>query len=236
MTCRTRSYVDDAVLKGFNVFVLENLDEKQIFDFIADWYRAQNKLGRVLHAEVESRTSDLQKEAVVEPLLSVAVRPMLLTTMAIIHQQKAKLPHERVKLYNLAVDLLLKRWQEGKGAISDKLEAFINSSEERVRPVMERLAYESHTSRAQDKAADLPRQETVFLLAREEYLGDVGLADEFLNYVDLRAGPAHRLGRQPQKSHHVYVPAPAVSGIPGRLLYSRGAWNCGAAEKAFSGR
>ena len=39
------------------------------------------------------------------------VSPMLLTTMALIHQKETEFPGERVKLYKLAVDVLLRRWQ-----------------------------------------------------------------------------------------------------------------------------
>ncbi len=47
---------------------------------------------------------------------------MLLTAMAIIHQKNVGLPRERVRLYNVAVEVLLTMWQKHKGIeIADNL-------------------------------------------------------------------------------------------------------------------
>ena len=188
VTCRIRSYSGDAIFDKVETFTLADLNEEQIKQFIGDWYAAQGELNRIAAADVVPRTQDLLKAAVNEPLRSLAENPMLLTTMTIIHQQEAELPRERVRLYNLAVDLLLKRWQRGKTEMPRELAAFFESPEERVRPVMERLAFEAHQAGAGDKAADLPRSTIIELLSDEAYLGYEGLAAEFLKYVDLRAG------------------------------------------------
>ncbi len=112
---------------------------------------------------------------------------MLLTTMAIVHQSQVGLPRERVRLYSQAVDVLLKRWQKHKGiAITPALENIL-SDDRKLRATMERLAYTAHSQR-QSVAAYLPCPQLLALLEDPEYLGTAALADEFLDYVDQRAG------------------------------------------------
>ena len=187
-TCRVRSYTGEAIFPRVPAFELQTLTPDQIQAFIANWYRAQGRLGWVDEQEVEGLTNDLIEHAIQEPLLSLAENPMLLTTMTLIHQRKTRLPGERVKLYDLAVGLLLERWQEGRGGVKTELAAFIKSKGGKLRRVMERLGYEAHTSELAQKAGDLPREETIRLLSEEAYLGDRTLAEQFLDYVDQRAG------------------------------------------------
>ena len=113
--------------------------------------------------------------------------------MSIIHQKQTRLPDQRVKLYKEAVDILLRRWQQHKqGALtpSPALTRFLED-ENRLRSSMYRLAYEAHCARCQDKknqTADLPRGEALVILGDAKYIGDLNLAQEFLDYVDQRAG------------------------------------------------
>src|SRR5262249_50896156 len=127
------------------------------------------------------------KAALTQGLYELAENPMLLTTMALIHQQEVGLPKERVRLYSKAVEVLLLRWQN-RHVSRDKLAEFLRN-DRRVREVMEHLAYEAHDSknpREGDEAADLSRSQAREIL--EEYLDDANQARDFLNYVDQRAG------------------------------------------------
>ncbi|MDZ4702173.1 MAG: SUMF1/EgtB/PvdO family nonheme iron enzyme [Rhodothermales bacterium] len=188
VTCRVRSYSGESVFDEVPTYTLARLGKEQIQAFAEQWYRAQQKLQRVKADGVDARIADLQDVATRAPLLSLAENPMLLTTMTIIHQQQKKLPEERVLLYNLAVELLLKRWQEGRAGVSTELSAFLAEKQARMRTVMERLAYEAHLARVADKAADLPRASTIELLSDKAYFGHESLATQFLDYVDQRAG------------------------------------------------
>jgi len=113
---------------------------------------------------------------------------MLLTTMALIHQREVELPKERVRLYSLAVQVLLTRWQQRKGlAVSPEL-ATVLGDDLKLRSILERLAYAAHQGQEHSRAADLQRKDLLEILEYPPYLGDVGLAAEFLDYVDQRAG------------------------------------------------
>lgn len=187
VTCRIRSYVGAAVLPGFTAHTLARFDDEKVPAFVAAWYRAQFNLGRMNEATVQERTADLQRATRSGDLQELASNPMLLTTMAIIHQREIGLPKERVRLYDRAVAVLLSQWQRRKGGgPSPRLDKLLND-DLKLRTVMERLALAAHEQR-QSSETDLSRAKLLVLLDEPAHLGDVGLAQEFLDYVDQRAG------------------------------------------------
>jgi len=115
VTCRIRSYVGCAVLPGFTVHTLAPFDEKKVRLFCDRWYEAQAGLGRFTEKDGKVRAEDLKEAALSESLLELSSNPLLLTTMAIVHQKNVGLPRERVRLYKLAVETLLRNWQKWKG-------------------------------------------------------------------------------------------------------------------------
>jgi hypothetical protein len=193
VTCRVRSYAGAALLPGFQSHTLAPFNKEQVRRFTQAWYQAQGTLGRVAADEAAARAEDLARAALTDDLRELSDNPMLLTTMAIIHQREIGLPGERVRLYKLAVDVLSHRWQRRKvgtaaPALSEDLAALLGDAR-RLRKVMERLAYEAHCQGAGEGAsADLRRGAALALLEHPLYLGEAGLAARFLDYVDQRAG------------------------------------------------
>ncbi len=187
VTCRKRSYEGEAVLPEFEAFTLAPFSDEQITTFSSAWYNAQKELGHVDSTQAEQKAQDLAQAALAQELRELAENPMLLTTMALIHQQEVGLPKERVRLYSKAVEVLLLRWQN-RHVSRNELADFLRN-DRLLREVMERLAYEAHNSkslREDDEAADLSRSQARDIL--EEYLDDANHARDFLNYVDQRAG------------------------------------------------
>ncbi len=195
VTCRVRSYEGDARLPDFEVHELAPFSEEQIDKFIAAWYQAQQRHGHLDADKAQKRTEDLQAAA--QDLRELAENPMLLTTMALIHQQNIGLPRQRVKLYDEAVRILLVRWQKRKGLSPDIAEQLgpVLDDEHRIRPILERLAFEVHKAEqevgrqgADTDEAGLDRLGLLGLLEASTYLGSLSLAEAFLDYVDDRAG------------------------------------------------
>ena len=122
---------------------------------------------------------------------------MLLTTMIIVHQEETELPKERVVLYERAVNILLRKWEEQIGLPADLSDLL--KSPERLRPIVERLAFETHLYQSRDLSGDLPRTDALTILEDTVYLGDIGLANRFLNYVDERSGLLVGRGGAPGK-------------------------------------
>ena len=208
ITCRVRYWRAD-LFPDFKVNTLAPFDEEQIRNFVTAWYRAQTQppISRFTEAVAKERIEDLHAAATRPDLLKLAENPMLLTTMALVHQRETKLPQERVKLYSRAVGVLVERWQgQSKGwqewQASPELRAWL-SQEHKWRPALERLAYEAHRRQATlqkpgfsekpgfsltDQPGDLSRGEIVTLLEEQAFLGSLDLAGKFLDYVDQRAG------------------------------------------------
>ena len=198
ITCRTRSYVEDAVLPRFEAFTLAPFDERQIETFVRAWYDAQHEVGRFDAVQTKNKTADLTQAALAPELRELSANPMLLTTMALIHQQEVGLPKERVRLYSKAVYILLYRWQREK--VSQEGLAEFLRDDRRIREVMERLAYEAHKTKADndpDASADVPRHLAQDLL--EDVLGNIEQARAFLDYVDQRAGLLVGRGGRPDR-------------------------------------
>ena len=222
ITSRIRSYTGASVFNGVRTYTLANLNEEQIKSFVDNWYQAQTDLERIKESERVTRVEDLKEVATKEPLLGFAQNPMLLTTMAIIHQQETSLPKERVKLYQLVVFLLLRRWELGKTQVAKELAEYFDSRVELMRPMMERLAFEAHRAGVGYEAADLQRMEAIELLSEMPYLGHESLASQFLDYVDHRSGLLVGRGGTPER--------PRVYSFPHRTIqeYLAGCYLIGA--------
>jgi predicted NACHT family NTPase len=104
-------YLGDATLPGFNAFTLTPFDAKQIASFARAWYNAQRELGRVDAVQARQKGTNLAAVALQPALRALAANPMLLTAMALIHQQDTRHPDERVCLNDMAMTLLLHRWE-----------------------------------------------------------------------------------------------------------------------------
>ena len=193
ITCRARSYVDEAVLPDFQAYRLAPFNADKIRAFVEAWYLAQHRLGKVSRDQATPRAQDLTRAALTTDLRELSANPMLLTTMAMIHQRDIGLPRERVRLYERAVELLLRRWEEyrrGKGRLTadDEL-APVLSDDLLLRSMMEILAYEAHRNEPSPGAGgELTRGQALTLIDHPPYLRDAGLAQKFLDYIDERAG------------------------------------------------
>ncbi|MCB0013795.1 MAG: SUMF1/EgtB/PvdO family nonheme iron enzyme, partial [Anaerolineales bacterium] len=152
------------------------------------WYETQHRAGQLAAADLPGRVADLQDAVRSASLQELVGNPMLLTTMAIIHQTDVGLPQERVRLYDRAVNILLVRWQKHKERhVSAELATFLDRPEN-LRPILEQLAYEAHQRQSAGSEGDaLRRGDLLTLLEAPAYLGNLELAREFLEYIDHRA-------------------------------------------------
>jgi formylglycine-generating enzyme required for sulfatase activity len=194
VTCRIRSYTASVALPDVPQFTLAGFNEDQIRDFVAAWYHAQGQLNHWSDDETRGRIIDLQRAATSRNLYELAENPLLLTVMAIIHQRQVRLPPERVRLYSQAVQILLENWQKHKGLrVSADLQAVLNDTTT-LRRTLQMLAYTAHQRQSQQGLeAHLTRSDILDAIDRHRLI-PLGLVDEFLNYVDHRAGLLVGLG------------------------------------------
>lgn len=191
ITCRIRSYTGHNRLSGFQEYTIADLNNEKIKRFITAWYNAKKALGKIDTETAKIRIADLLKGAI--KLRALAKNPMMLTTMAIIHYNQHQLPDERVKLYKLVVDILLRRWRkENLGVeglrISANL-AKVLADDKKLQELAARLGYEAQsTGKKEQETADINRDQAILLLKNEGYLDSYDLAEEFLDYVDQHSG------------------------------------------------
>lgn len=202
-TCRVRSYGGAFTLPGFTSHELAPFDEGQIRSFCAAWYRAQGNLGRLEGGKVDEGARHMAGQVLQPTLRDLAGNPLLLTTMAVIHTRKTQLPRGRAQVYEDAIQLLIRDWQQekvGEGLVESEELRELLLDDSRLWPLLERLAYEAHRVGGTERevAAGLPEGDLLALLKRE-HLGSAALAEEFLGYADHRAGLLVGLGGAPGK-------------------------------------
>jgi formylglycine-generating enzyme required for sulfatase activity len=183
VTCRTRSY-QEARLSAFADVALAPFATGQIDDFVGRWYQALADLGTLTLQEAERRAENLR--TAVHPLVELARNPLLLTTMAVVHTAQVELPRERARLYQRCVDVLLRRWHKHKAGEVPLLNQ-LGVSESKLLAALWEVAYQAHQRGGTGEEGDLPRSEVLRVLAGH-LGGKYGLAEQFLDYVDARAG------------------------------------------------
>jgi hypothetical protein len=122
---------------GFSHFTLQDLDERQVAEFVDRWYalaladrpdEAAARRERILTSFRESAS-----------IRQLAGNPMLLTIMAIIGKHQ-ELPRERWKLYDHAASVLIQHWDVNKHLRDRQLDAdFIGEDDKKE--LLRRLAF-----------------------------------------------------------------------------------------------
>jgi hypothetical protein len=102
--------------EGFRHFILQDLDEAQMADFLARWHEkayedpAKGEAKRALLAHA------IEDSAAIRQL---AGNPLLLTMMAILNRTQ-DLPHDRAELYEQCARLLLHQWKIEQAFAADR--------------------------------------------------------------------------------------------------------------------
>ena len=153
-------------------FELEPFNDKQVQEFIEYWYlnRCDNNA-----AEAQKMVQDLQDALNRKDRLQNLVKnPLLLTMVALIHRYQDTLPKRRHKLYDRAVDTLLKSWdRKGKGETYGQFNHLDRDDD--LRRVMSQLAHWIHTQyeTQSTESGTLIEEEDLFTqlsrIIREEY-------------------------------------------------------------------
>ncbi len=243
VTCRVLSYADRRwQLAGFPAHTLAPFDQEKIKAFVNAWYGELANTGRRTPEEGKFEAGLLSRALESRPELGrLAGNPLLLTVMALVHSFKGELPEKRARLYQECVDLLLLRWQrrkvsgEGEAPQPSVLEQ-LGVQETDLRRALWEVAHRAHYEQGErQEAADIPERDVLDILQR--YLGgDWGKAQEFLGYVEERAGLL--LGRGgvegqvyafPHRTFQEYLAGCYLAGQPDfpdrlRELVERGAY------------
>ena len=201
VTSRTYAYQNqDWRLPAFAETVLASFSRGQISEFVTRWYEHIAQVRNMNAGDAQGRAAVL-KQAIFNShrLYDLAERPLLLTLMASLHAWRGgSLPENREELYADAVDLLLEVWEQqrivrqGDGTvqmIQPSLKEWLRIQDRtKVRALLNRLAYEAHSSQPDlVGTADIAEEKLVMGLLRLSE--DKSLPPgELVEYLSHRAG------------------------------------------------
>ncbi len=188
LTARPYAWPSGADPRG-GVYLLADLDDARIEQFIRAWYTALVRRKWRSPGEIERKTADLLKARERRDLVPLARNPLLLTLMATLHMNKG-LPEDRADLYNDSVDLLMVRWNQQAGADKALLDELNlpGLKLSALREVLEGLAYEIHAENVgREGTADI-REGKLLSAFRPLLNNSWDKAAVVVDYIEKRAG------------------------------------------------
>ncbi len=140
-TSRVAGYEDAPLDDGLFVRVLQlPLSDDGIRQFVAGWSSAYERAGALdlpsdplvaaaeLQRRVEVRAADLGRAVFTNPNVTTLARcPLLLTILALIHQQGSSMPDRRVDLYRLCVEALAETWNRSRSLTGREVDVYLGS-------------------------------------------------------------------------------------------------------------
>jgi formylglycine-generating enzyme required for sulfatase activity/energy-coupling factor transporter ATP-binding protein EcfA2 len=121
VTSRVLGYTDSARLgEGYAITTVRDFSPDDIRVFLTQWHRLV-AVGQLGPGETAEGHAARQTEQLIdaidksERVRELAINPLMLTVIALIHRDRVKLPDRRAELYQEAVDVLLGKWDEARG-------------------------------------------------------------------------------------------------------------------------
>jgi hypothetical protein len=120
VTSRIRAYTGDTILKGdFARCDIQPFDANDRAEFLKNWTALLFKIQPEMvltentdaYREFHSLTEGIESN---DRIRSLAINPLLLTVIAIVHWNRKRLPEQRVDLYDECVDVLLGQRKEAE--------------------------------------------------------------------------------------------------------------------------
>jgi predicted NACHT family NTPase len=181
---------------GFGLARVRDFSPAEVRQFVRDWTRVVETTLAGSDAREVLRLADAQAEQLIQAIdgnprvAELAVNPLLLTVIALVHRYRARLPERRSELYEEAVEVLLGQWDEGKGLETEVQVAGIQMDSGDRRSLLEPVAFWMHEQRKRDIELDELRAllEPAFKNLVDAP-GKAGAAvEEFLKKINERSG------------------------------------------------
>jgi formylglycine-generating enzyme required for sulfatase activity len=195
VTSRIEGYWDEA-LRGFDHVELSPLrPPDEVREFLLRWYTAHEQAhDETLPLEVAEGRAEERVDALLPRVLEwpsvrrLATNPLLLTILALIHENVGKLPNRRIRLYEICAQTLIESWRQAQTGLPSELLAELG--EETVIRVMSPLAYWLHDEQPGGTASFQEwRERLLDILAYEGYEDEAReIADRFLHHARYEAG------------------------------------------------
>ena len=125
-----------------------------------------------------------------ERIRDLAINPLMLTVIAMVHRDRVKLPDRRAELYGEAVDVLLGKWEEAKGVKETPIlpDRPFDTGDKRL--ILQSVALHMHERQVKELDLDELRRllETMFLDSVRDERQVEQAVSRFLTIIEERTG------------------------------------------------
>jgi formylglycine-generating enzyme required for sulfatase activity/energy-coupling factor transporter ATP-binding protein EcfA2 len=210
VTSRIVGYSGPARLEDFATTTVRDFTPQDVERFLQQWHRLTT-LGMSGPGESSENYAAEQTRLLVQAiddnprLRELAINPLMLTVIALVHRERVKLPDRRAELYAEAADVLLGKWDEAKGyqeiaVLPDRPFELADK-----RQLLQRLALYMHAGQQKEIAAEdlrrwLAERFTELLPERQ---GVRRAVERFITVIQERAGLLVEAGPEAYRFSHL---------------------------------
>lgn len=183
---------------GFGLAKVCEFTPQEVRQFVRDWTRVVETTLAGSDSPEVLRLADEQSDKLIKAIdnnprvADLAVNPLLLTVVALVHRYRAQLPERRSELYEEAVEVLLGHWDAAKGMETEFLLAggrMLDGGDRRS--LLEPVAFWLHENRKRELERDdlrdilLPKFTNMMGGDKEQAVKSL---DAFLHLINERSG------------------------------------------------
>ncbi|MBI5053492.1 MAG: putative DNA binding domain-containing protein, partial [Chloroflexi bacterium] len=178
------------ISENFGLAKVRDFNRAEVRAFVRDWTRAVE----TTLAGNESPVADEQAENLIKAIennqriIELAVNPLLLTVIALVHRYNASLPDRRSELYKEAIEVLLGHWDEAKGLETEvTLGGKVLDSDDR-RSLLEPVAFWMHEQRIREIELDQLRELLLPVFNNGDAASATKTFESFIRLINERSG------------------------------------------------
>jgi len=196
VTSRLVGYSGSARLgESFATTTVQDFSLTDVQQFLTHWHRLV-AIGQLGPGEAAEHFAAQQTQSLLEAIRAnprvreLAINPLMLTVIALVHRDQVKLPERRAELYAEAVDVLLGKWDEARGVIEAPIveNSVFDTNDRRL--LLQSIALEMHEAGVKELPTDellLSLNAAFFSITRDERAAQRS-AQQFLTVIRERAG------------------------------------------------
>ena len=211
ITSRIVGYEGAARLgEDFAITTIRDFTLSDVKEFLAHWHRlvAIGQMGPGESAEhfAAEQTRQLMEAIETNPRVhELAINPLMLTVIALVHRDRVKLPERRAELYAEAVDVLLGKWDEAHGVEDSRIldNKPFDTGDRRL--LLQSIALKMHEAGQKEiEADDLQTQlEAAFASLTPDSRAADRATERFLNVIQERTGLLVEAGQGVYRFSHL---------------------------------